>query len=224
MSSDGFPNHKHIQLPSTFTVNIMGSCDRNEELPAVDITDIQSDPEKICLSRDTANSLKARPPNFSSLLLWDEQGLKRFEALTYSKEYYLSDCKIELLKKDGHEIALTIESGSIIVGLGSGCLRKIEILLQALDDLNKSVDYYALDLSRSELERTLQCVRPGTFKHMRCHGLLGSYDDGLKWLQRYENASRPRVILSLGSTLGSFTRLEAADFLWQDSSTLLIIP
>lgn len=191
----------------------MGSYDRHDELPAVDIIDIQSDAEKVSLLKDTQKSLKTQPPSFSSLLLWDEQGLKRFEAITYTKEYYPTNCEIELLEKHSHEIAQKIEPDSVIVELGSGCLRKIKILLQALDDLNKSVDYYALDLSRSELERTLQSVCPGSFKHVRWHGLLGTYDDGLKWLQKPENASRPRVVLSLGSTLGSFTRPEAALFL-----------
>ncbi|EXJ90617.1 hypothetical protein A1O1_03720 [Capronia coronata CBS 617.96] len=191
----------------------MGSYDERGELPAVDVIDIQSDAEKTSLSKDTEESLKAQPPSFSSLLLWDEQGLKRFEAITYIDEYYPTNCEIELLQQHSHEIAQKIEANSVIVELGSGCLRKIKILLQALDDLNKPVDYYALDLSRSELERTLQSVCPGTFKHVKWHGLLGTYDDGLKWLQRPENASRPRAVLSLGSTLGSFTRPEAADFL-----------
>jgi EasF-like predicted methyltransferase len=183
------------------------------EEPGADIIDIQSDAEKIELSKDTVESLKTEPSSFSSLLLWNEHGLKRFEAVTYAQEYYLTNCEIELLKLHSHEIADKIEPGSIIVELGSGCLRKTKILLQALDDAKKPVDYFALDLSRAELERTLKDVALGAFEHVRCHGLLGTYDDGLVWLQQHDIASRPRVVLSLGSTLGSFTRPEAAEFL-----------
>lgn len=57
-------------------------------------------------------------------------------------------------------------------------LRKVKILLQALDNINKPVDYYALDLSLPELQRTLNLVSPGIYTHVRCHGLLGLYDDG----------------------------------------------
>ena len=188
----------------------MGVC---HDRALADVLDIQSDAKKISLLKDTEECLKAQPPSFSSLLLWDEEGLKRFEKITYARDYYLTNCEIELLQKHSRDIAQQIESNSIIVELGSGCLRKIKILLQALDDANKHVDYYALDLSQAELERTLQEVRPGTYKYVKCHGLLGTYDDGLKWLQRFENASRPRVVLSLGSTLGSFDRPDAADFL-----------
>ncbi|OAP54359.1 hypothetical protein AYL99_11460 [Fonsecaea erecta] len=190
----------------------MGSCQEHVDQSTADIIDIQSDADKIELSKDTAVSLKAKSPSFPSLLLWDEKGLKFFEAVTYTNEYYLTNCEIELLNKHSHQLAQRIEPGSIVVELGSGCLRKTKILLQAVDDLNKSIDYYALDLSRSEIERTLQEVSPGTFRYVRCHGLLGTYDDGLTWLQQFEIASRPRVVLSLGSTLGSFTRAEAASF------------
>lgn len=191
----------------------MGSYDDHDELAATHIIDIRSSVKELLSAKDIEQALKAEPPSFPSLLLWNEHGLKRFERVTYAKEYYLTNCEIELLKQHSHQIASRIEPGSVIVELGSGSLRKIMILLQALEDLQKPVDYYALDLSRPELERTLQAVSPGTFRYVRCHGLLGDYDAGLEWMQRFETAARPRVVLSLGSTLGSFTRSEAADFL-----------
>lgn len=54
---------------------------------------------------------------------------------------------------------------------------------------------------------------PGHFNHVRCFGLLGTYDDGREWLNKPEIQSRPKTLLSLGSTLGSFQRDEVADFL-----------
>lgn len=92
-------------------------------------------------------------------------------------------------------------------------LRKIKILLEALDDLGRDVDYFALDVSLPELQRTLNIVPPGTFRHIRCSGLLGTYDDGRRWLQRSELESRPKVLISLGSTVGSMQRSETAGFL-----------
>ena len=92
-------------------------------------------------------------------------------------------------------------------------LRKTKILLQALDNIGKSVDYYALNLSPSELERALALVSPGTYTHVRCYGLLGTYDDGHAWLQRPENMISDCYIISLGSTIGSFARPDAVAFL-----------
>jgi uncharacterized SAM-dependent methyltransferase len=82
----------------------------------------------------------------------------------------------------------------------SSNLRKVNLLLQALEDAAKNVDYYALDLSQQELERTLAQLPP--YKHVRAHGLLGTYDDGQVWLKDPSIASRQKCILSLGSSVG----------------------
>lgn len=79
-------------------------------------------------------------------------------------------------------------------------LRKVNLLLQALDKAGKDIDYYALDLSREELERTLAQVP--SYNHVKCHGLLGTYDDGRDWLKTAENTSRQKCILHLGSSIG----------------------
>jgi EasF-like predicted methyltransferase len=93
-------------------------------------------------------------------------------------------------------------------------LRKIKILLSALDRAGINVEYYALDLDKSELQRTLAMIPSGTFKHVSVHGLHGTYDDGQRWLQQNPHArQKPKVVLSLGSTIGSFSRAEAANFL-----------
>lgn len=48
---------------------------------------------------------------------------------------------------------------------------------------------------------------------MRCHGLLGTYNDGLSWLKQGVNQSKPLCIMTMGSSLGNFGRDEAAKFL-----------
>ncbi|KUL88788.1 hypothetical protein ZTR_03505 [Talaromyces verruculosus] len=161
------------------------------------------------ITSDQCNEAGVMP----SLLLWDEQGLRYFEDVTYSPSYYLTNEEIGLLEKNKYKIAERIEPGSMLVELGSGNLRKIKIVLDALDELGRDVDYFALDVSLPELQRTLALVPPGHFNHVRCFGLLGTYDDGREWLNKPEIQSRPKTLLSLGSTLGSFQRHEVADFL-----------
>ncbi|KAK7746435.1 hypothetical protein SLS53_002394 [Cytospora paraplurivora] len=106
----------------------------------------------------------------------------------------------------------------------ASCLRKIKLLLDALEELRKSVDYYALDLSFQELQRTLSDIHPENFEHVRCHGLLGTYDDGHRWLRAEEQAMRPKCVLSLGSTIGSEERPEAARFLWSFADAMTMTP
>ncbi|KAI2615343.1 histidine-specific methyltransferase [Hypoxylon sp. NC1633] len=190
----------------------------------VDIIDIRVGGQSLDLKASIRSSL--REPNIDgfrslpSLLLWDELGLRYFEHVTYVPEYYLTNTEISLLEEHSLHLAHSIEPGTIILELGSGCLRKTVILLQALETLGMQIDYYALDLDLKELVRTFQELRPRSFKYVGCHGLWGTYDDGKAWLSQEANALRPKCVLSLGSTTGSFTPDEAGSF-WGQWARLL---
>lgn len=120
--------------------------------------------------------------------------------ITYLEEYYLTNSEIQVLRRSARSIAKVICSGSMVIELGSGNLRKVQILLQALEDAEKEIDYYALDLDRKELVRTLGQVPP--FRFVKCHGLHGTYDDGREWLKQPSIAARSKCIMSLGSSIG----------------------
>ncbi|KAK5732155.1 hypothetical protein LTR17_010732 [Elasticomyces elasticus] len=192
----------------------------NGEAP--DIIDIRDGGELLRLADSIRSGLQAPPGSrtLPSLLLWNEKGLKHFEAVTYTSDYYLTNAEISVLEAHSAEIAEQMQDGSILLELGSGNLRKVGILLKAIDAAGKHVDYYALDLDRSELERTLSQLGPRQFKHVRCHGLFGTYDDGRAWLSKAQHAKRPKCVLSLGSTIGSMSRDEAARF-WSDWARML---
>ncbi|KUJ16343.1 uncharacterized protein LY89DRAFT_586353 [Mollisia scopiformis] len=179
----------------------------------VDIIDIRHDAVQINLKEEIFRSLRPQtgPKQLPTLILYDERGLQLFEQITYLDEYYLTNAEIDVLKSSAHKIAEAIPAGSMVIELGSGNLRKVSILLQALDALGKEIDYYALDLSLKELKRTLEQVPP--LKYVKCHGLHGTYDDGLDWLKMPEAAGRPKCIMSLGSSIGNFHVHEAASFL-----------
>lgn len=55
-----------------------------------------------------------------TLLLYDEEGLKLFEDITYLDEYYLTRAEIEVLETYADHIAERIQSGSQVIELGSG--------------------------------------------------------------------------------------------------------
>lgn len=88
-----------------------------------EIIDTRSDPQEINLSEVTRNSLKTTEsgtPQFPDLLLWDKEGLKGFEEVTYLDDYYLTHNELDLLKQHGDEIALNIKPNSVLIELGSG--------------------------------------------------------------------------------------------------------
>lgn len=109
--------------------------------------------------------------------------------------------------------------GRTLIRLHSN-LRKVNILLQALERAQKEIDYFALDLSYPELERTFAEVNTSKFKYVKFNGFHGTYDDGLAWLSQIQHKDRVNCVISLGSSMGNFGRDEAAQFLHSFSRAL----
>lgn len=61
-----------------------------------------------------------------TLLLYNEEGLKLFEKITYLEEYYLTGQEIAVLEQYADRIAdrIALQPGSIVVELGSGYVIK----------------------------------------------------------------------------------------------------
>ncbi|XHG04482.1 hypothetical protein AWENTII_007749 [Aspergillus wentii] len=182
----------------------------------VDIVDIRENDVDFSLVNEIHNSInppEGRRRSMPTILLYDTQGLKLFEDITYLDEYYLTNAEIEVLENNARRLVERIPNNAQLLELGSGNLRKIEILLREFERTGKNVDYYALDLSLSELQRTFSEVSVNEYVHVGLHGLHGTYDDALAWLSNPENRKRPTVVMSMGSSIGNFGRSEASQFL-----------
>ncbi|KAL1969641.1 hypothetical protein VTN77DRAFT_8194 [Rasamsonia byssochlamydoides] len=179
----------------------------------VNIIDIRSNDLGVSSGNAIYDGLHGKPRSLPTVLLYDTKGLRLFEEITYLDEYYLTNAEIEVLTAHARTIAERLPDNAQLIELGSGNLRKIEILLKEFERIQKDVDYYALDLSLEELNRTFAAISPQTYHHVRFHGLHGTYDDALDWLQNLENRTQPTCVLSMGSSLGNFRRSEAAEFL-----------
>ncbi|KAK2839253.1 hypothetical protein FQN49_006323 [Arthroderma sp. PD_2] len=179
----------------------------------VDIVDIRGINLESSLAQDIYQGLQAEKKKLPTLLLYDTKGLRLFEDITYLDEYYLTNAEIEVLETNAAKIAALVPENCQLVELGSGNLRKIEILLNELERAEKSVEYYALDLSLEELHRTFAELPSKSYQYVKCGGLWGTYDDGLKWLNEPVNRNKPTWVMSLGSSMGNFNPSEAAGFL-----------
>jgi len=188
-----------------------------------DITDIRSS-TVIDLRKSIVSALHQDPPSLPTLILYDERGLKLFEKITYLDQYYLTNCEISILKTKSEEIVkrLGLRDGGIVVELGSGCshlddfaelidrnLRKTALLLDALEKLKLNLTYYALDLDRQELVRSLKSLT-SNYTHVKVEGLHGTYDDGIAFLK---DVDKPKSILWLGSSIANMDREDSAKFL-----------
>ncbi|OJD13872.1 hypothetical protein AJ78_05719 [Emergomyces pasteurianus Ep9510] len=193
------------------------------QLSSVPIKNIHVNNLRDSLANDIYSGLKpaeAGPKSLPTLLLYSTEGLRRFEDITYVDEYYLTNAEIEALASHAAKIVQQVPENTQLLELGSGNLRKIEILLNEFEKRGKHVDYFALDLSLEELHRTFAAIPSKGYKYVRCCGLHGTYDDALVWLTKPENRRNPTCILSMGSSIGNFTRPEAARFLNQFSRIL----
>jgi uncharacterized SAM-dependent methyltransferase len=87
---------------------------RNGNNITTNIIDIRADKEQSSLLDLLKTSLKHQGPQKSlpDLLLWDAEGLKLFEKITYLESYYLTHHEIELLEQECDNIANCIEPGT----------------------------------------------------------------------------------------------------------------
>ncbi|UZJ57003.1 hypothetical protein CBS101457_006323 [Exobasidium rhododendri] len=128
-----------------------------------------------------------------------------------------------------------------LVELGAGSLRKTVHLIRALKDLPEevaksdalrtNVQYYALDLDKAELVRTLEELheQEATAKDDKgqwtvlggkvgINGMWATYDQGLEFigkggLSKTRGGDGKRCLMWLGSSIGNFNRRGAAEFL-----------
>lgn len=87
------------------------------------IIDIRSDTAGIELKQEILACLKCEreaEKTLPTLLLYDDQGLKLFERITYLNDYYLTGEEISVLKKHAESIAHSIPDHAMVVELGSG--------------------------------------------------------------------------------------------------------
>lgn len=74
----------------------------------------------------------------------------------------------------------------------------MKLLLDHLEAAEKTVHYYALDLSRESLEKSLK--RFPDYRFVKCTALWGTFADALTWSKTIDG---PKCFLSLGAIFGN---------------------
>ena len=90
----------------------------------------------------------------------------------------------------------------------------MRLLLDAFERQRKPVDYFALDISRGDLEESFAKIDVDAYRFVRFHGLHGSYKDCAGWIASgaargggaAEGKAGARLcVFSLGSSVSNFT-------------------
>jgi dimethylhistidine N-methyltransferase len=159
-----------------------------------------------------------QPHRISPKWFYDVEGSRLFDAICELPEYYPTRTELSLLDRYGPDIARRIGPGAEVVEFGAGSLRKVRLLLDALE---RPAGLLPIDISAEHLWASaadLRRERPG----LAVHPLAADFTQDL----RLPPALGPRVGFFPGSSIGNFEPNEAGALLarwrpWLDGGLLV---
>lgn len=170
-------------------------------------------PETLSLYQAVVQGLsrprKMIPPKF----FYDERGSELFEAICEQPEYYLPAAEQGLLNDCAEEIAALAGRHRVVIEPGAGSLKKIRLLLEALQPST----YVPMDISGDYLQSAAQQLG-AEFPWLPIHAACVDFTHSMPLPQ--ELPEGPRLAFFPGSSLGNFHPPEARDFLALIQATL----
>ena len=159
-------------------------------------------------AHDMLRALESRPRSVSPKYFYDAQGSQLFDRICELPEYYPTRTELRILTANARDIGAYMGARAEIVEFGAGSLRKIRLLLGAMD---RPARYLPIDISGEHLAQSaagLQQDYPG----LDVQPLEADYTQRLLLPARLPGAGQ-RVGFFPGSTIGNFTPQEALRFL-----------
>jgi dimethylhistidine N-methyltransferase len=159
-------------------------------------------------AHDLMRALASRPRAISPKYFYDEQGSQLFDRICELPEYYPTRTEIGILADNAREIAAQMGPHAEIVEFGAGSLRKVRLLLEAMD---RPARYLPIDISGEHLARSASMLQ-GDYPGLDVQPVIADYTQRLLLPAPLPGAGR-RVGFFPGSTIGNFTPGEALHFL-----------
>lgn len=158
-------------------------------------------------ARDLLAGLSTTPKRIPAKYFYDERGSALFEQICTLPEYYPTRVETELLRRHGPEMADFIGVDATLVEFGAGALRKVEVLLGALEYPRA---YVPIDIS-GEFLRTMAGKLRQSQPRLAIHPVVADFTKALA-LPVIGDGER-RVGFFPGSTIGNLERDDALGFL-----------
>ena len=175
---------------------------------AASLTRTPPDLERERFLADALHGLCQPQKSLPCKYFYDAEGSKLFDQICALPEYYPTRTELGILTKHAKDIAQHIGPRAEIVEFGAGSLRKVRLLLDAMDHPAR---YLPIDISGEHLFRSvsgLQRDYPG----LEVQPVVADYTQRLLLPARVAGAGQ-RVGFFPGSTIGNFTPEEALHFL-----------
>ena len=154
----------------------------------------------------------ARPAHerrIPSRYLYDQQGCELFEAICETPEYYLTRTELSIMHRDAQSMADVVGPHSRLIELGSGASLKTQLLLDRLPELDS---YVPVDIAPEYLRPSCDRLRL-RYPALRIEPVCANFAEPFS-LPATQPGVR-NVVYFPGSTIGNFTRPEAARLIHQ---------
>lgn len=143
-----------------------------------------------------------------SKYFYDEYGSQLFDAITETKDYYVTRTETSLMEDSVHEIIQTLGKDVLLIEYGSGSSHKTRILLSAVDEL---AGYVPIDISKEYLAKSAANIA-AEYPHIDVFPVCADYTTIFELPQIDKPISR-NVVYFPGSTIGNFEPRPAQQFL-----------
>lgn len=158
--------------------------------------------------QDLQRSLAAPVKSISPKHFYDARGSALFDRICELPEYYPTRTELGILQSHAGDIAQRIGPQAEVVEFGAGSLKKIRLLLGALE---APARYVPIDISGEHLIASAQILQR-EFSSLEIAPLVADYTQS--WVLPAMRAhSGRRVAFFAGSTIGNFSAQEAQQFL-----------
>ena len=159
-------------------------------------------------ARDLVAALAERPHSISPKYFYDARGSQLFDRICELPEYYPTRTEVAILTAHAREIAACMGPRAEIVEFGAGSLRKVRLLLDALD---RPARYLPIDISGEHLAGAA-AVLQRDYAGLQVQPVVADYTQRMLLPAPLPGAGQ-RIAFFPGSTIGNFTPDEALQFL-----------
>jgi len=159
-------------------------------------------------AHDMMRALASRPRSISPKYFYDAKGSRLFDRICELPEYYPTRTELRILADNARAIAAQMGPRAEIVEFGAGSLRKVRLLLDAMD---RPARYLPIDISGEHLAHSAAALQQD-YPGLDVQPVVADYTQRLLLPAPVPGAGR-RVGFFPGSTIGNFMPQEALHFL-----------
>jgi len=163
---------------------------------------------------DLLAGLSASPKRVPAKYFYDERGSTLFERICELPEYYPTRTELALLREHAGEIAALMGPGATLIEFGAGALKKVELLLHALDTPRA---YVPIDISMDFLRAMVGEMR-GRHPLLQVHPIAGDFTKAIVLPATGDRERRAGFFP--GSTIGNLEPDDAVAFLCRAAALL----